>query len=394
MAWLALPLALLGHVALWLRFINHAHSFHFGCRPTRWLSRAAMTMMAGVPLLILGVDFTQWKLALLNGGWPQLSIWSTVYLGACLLGGTLAIAAWMVRKTVPKEPEPVQANRKEMVNVQLALGKRFQSKGPRHLFTKLPGNQVFHLEVIEKELLVPRLPAALDGLVIAHLTDLHFVGTVPIEFFAEAVRIANSWSPDLVAITGDLVDDSKYIDWVPETLGKLSARYGSYYVLGNHDLRIDFRRLRTTLADTGLVDLGGKTHQLEIGDSQLLLAGNERPWFGPAPFIQPKHQSPENRPLRLVLSHSPDQFRWARRHDFDLMLAGHTHGGQIHFPGVGPLWSPTHRGVTYSSGTFYKSPTIMHVSRGLSGLTPLRLNCAPELTKLVLRSPLANASPV
>jgi predicted MPP superfamily phosphohydrolase len=67
------------------------------------------------------------------------------------------------------------------------------------------------------------------------------------------------------------------------------------------------------------------------------------------------------------------------------MLAGHTHGGQICFPLIGPILAPSHYGVRYAAGTFDLPPTLMHVSRGVSGLQPLRFNCPPELAKLVLR---------
>jgi len=68
------------------------------------------------------------------------------------------------------------------------------------------------------------------------------------------------------------------------------------------------------------------------------------------------------------------------------MLAGHTHGGQIRLPVVGPIVSPSYYGVHYASGVFYVRPTLLHVSRGLSGEEALRINCRPEVSKLVLRS--------
>jgi uncharacterized protein len=86
-----------------------------------------------------------------------------------------------------------------------------------------------------------------------------------------------------------------------------------------------------------------------------------------------------------LLAHTPDRLRWAREHEIDLVIAGHTHGGQIRAPLLGPIVAPSHHGVRYASGTFFESPTLMHVSRGVSGLTPLRWNCSPEITRLVLK---------
>ena len=88
----------------------------------------------------------------------------------------------------------------------------------------------------------------------------------------------------------------------------------------------------------------------------------------------------------LLVSHTPDLIGWARRNDFDLMLAGHNHGGQIRFPLVGSVLVPSSYGRRYDCGTFDEPPTVLHVSRGLAGQHPLRFHCRPEVTKIVLRA--------
>ena len=85
--------------------------------------------------------------------------------------------------------------------------------------------------------------------------------------------------------------------------------------------------------------------------------------------------------------HTPDLIGWGRQQDYDLLLAGHAHGGQIRIPGIGPIICPSVHGVRYASGVFQKGRTMMHVSRGISGLQPIRLRCRPELTQLTLRRP-------
>ncbi len=257
------------------------------------------------------------------------------------------------------------------------------------LFSFVPGNQVLQIAVQEKQCELERLPAALDGLSIVHLSDLHITGRIGLDFFREVARQTNVLRPDVIAVTGDIIDELELIDWIPEIFSQLSAPLGSYFVLGNHDLFTrDPERVRQALTAVGLVDLGGQWRQLDAGDGQILLAGNELPWFAPGPDMQhAPPRSTDHRQLRVLLSHTPDQFDWARRWDFDLMLAGHTHGGQISPPLVGPIVSPSWHGVKYASGTFYKQPTLMHVSRGISAELPIRLNCRPELTKLVLRNP-------
>jgi hypothetical protein len=118
------------------------------------------------------------------------------------------------------------------------------------------------------------------------------------------------------------------------------------------------------------------------------LAGNELPWFPLAPQMKTvAGDEAQDAPLRILLAHTPDQYVWARRRGFDLMLAGHTHGGQIRLPLLGAWVCPSLHGVRYASGVFHQRPTVMHVSRGVSSLQPLRLGCPPEVTRLVLHAP-------
>ena len=119
------------------------------------------------------------------------------------------------------------------------------------------------------------------------------------------------------------------------------------------------------------------------------MAGNELPWFPPAADLSQAPPPAPDGPLRIVLAHSPDQIAWAQSADVDLMLAGHTHGGQIRLPLLGPIFVPSRWGVHYASGLFHAAPTTMHVSRGVSAEFPVRVGCPPELAHLVLRSPAA-----
>jgi hypothetical protein len=91
-------------------------------------------------------------------------------------------------------------------------------------------------------------------------------------------------------------------------------------------------------------------------------------------------------PFRLCLSHTPDNIAWARRAGIDLMLSGHVHGGQIRFPVIGSMLVPSRYGRRYDCGVFAEGPTLLHVSRGLSGEHPLRYGCRPEVTRITLRS--------
>ncbi|KAA1262071.1 putative metallophosphoesterase [Rubripirellula obstinata] len=274
---------------------------------------------------------------------------------------------------VKKKSEVVSVDR--VCNVPLALTKKCKIE------SRLPLNQLFELSIDTIELPVVGLPLALDGYKIAQLSDIHLTGDVHPDFARYAVQRATAWGPDLMAITGDIIDKQSCIDWLGDIFGAAEATDGCYYVLGNHDTRVvDSWQTREAMDRAGWTDLGSRSLRTNLRGVPTLMIGNEHPWYE-RPVIQQKGEEE----FRFLVSHSPDQIGWARRHDVQLMLAGHTHGGQGRLPLAGPLLSPSYHGSRFASGDFFKPPTTMHVSRGLCGTHLLRINCRPELSLLVLR---------
>ena len=260
----------------------------------------------------------------------------------------------------------------------------FVGSGPMRRIALLPGNEQFTIDVSTKTYLLPRLPTAWDGLSLVQLTDLHFRGAVTRAYFEAVCERAAALKPDLFVFTGDLLDDPALIEWLPETLGKLTAPRGQYFILGNHDWYLDSPAIRRELERLGWTDLAGRCVSLTKHDAApVILCGDETPWMGTHPDLS-SHTAES---FRILLSHTPDNITWARRQRIDVMLSGHTHGGQIRLPILGPIYSPSRFGCRYSGGVFWLEPTLLHVSRGLSGREPIRYNCPPELTKLVLTSP-------
>jgi predicted MPP superfamily phosphohydrolase len=195
-------------------------------------------------------------------------------------------------------------------------------------------------------------------------------------------RIAADVPADVVVFTGDLLDREELIDWVAKTFGGLSAPLGCHFILGNHDARLgNTEEIRSRLEGLGWRGVAGKVRVIDYLDQRLALCGSEVPWMGKQPDVA---AVPEDA-FRLFLSHTPDNIGWARRNAIDLMLSGHNHGGQVRLPLFGPVYSPSRYGARYASGAFWESPTLLYVSRGISGKHPLRWNCLPELTRLVLR---------
>ncbi|MGB9687529.1 metallophosphoesterase [Thermogutta sp.] len=250
----------------------------------------------------------------------------------------------------------------------------------------LPGNESLACHRVELALSLPELPSALNGLRIVQLSDLHFVGRIPDEFYQLVVEHSNRLEPDLVLITGDIVDRKECIPQAQKILAPLRAKSGVFFILGNHDLRAGVENVRTALTEIGFKNVGGRVEQLSLNGTAILVGGNELPWLGPAPSY-PCHDSVHKTPhFRLLLAHTPDQFYWAIRNKIHLMFAGHTHGGQACLPWLGPIIAPSAYGIRYAQGLYHKPPTTMYVSRGIGGEFPLRYFCPPEITCLTLFS--------
>ena len=259
--------------------------------------------------------------------------------------------------------------------------------GPRPMrrIALLPGNEQFTIEVSTRSFVMPKLPKEWDGLSIVHLADSHFRGAAACAWFEAVCARAADLKPDLYIFTGDLLDDPTLLNWFQSTFGQLKAPYGQYFILGNHDWYLDAPAVRKEFERHGWIDLSGRCMDLASttsGAPPIVLAGDESPWMGKHPDMT---GVPDGR-FRILLSHTPDNITWAREHCFDLMLAGHTHGGQICLPVLGPVYSPSRFGCRFASGAFWRVPTLLYVSRGLSGREPIRYNCRPELTKFVLRN--------
>lgn len=376
----------LGHLALWVMVINRLHATGLPRPLIKGIDKLIYLAVAGIPLAV------SWRLyalgtfqlgTLFESYWLNL-VWRFYTVG-CLLVAFVVILAWLKQRYSQGRIAGLVSNDTTMHRVAIDLGFRPVHGWQVQSAAALPFNQIFELHVNVKSLHVPNLPAALDGLSIAHLSDIHMTGRITQPFFDYMVDRTNELDADLVCITGDIVEKVPCLSWIEPTLGRLKARHGKFFVLGNHDKRLrDVAAVRRTLIEAGLVDLGGRWLLHDVRGEGIFLAGNELPWFGPAPDLADSPLLQDDKPLCVLLSHTPDQISWARRYPFDLMLAGHNHGGQICLPFIGPLVSPSYFGVKYASGLFQEGPTLLHVSRGVSGLEPLRFNCPPEITKLVL----------
>jgi predicted MPP superfamily phosphohydrolase len=374
--------AFLGHFSLAVWIYNRLHSVAWPVRVVKFLDRGVLAVAA---VVLAAWTVRSFVLGRFLGSWVPVDPWA-VYACICWAAAILVLPLWLVPKLLERTPAALLSNDTDVVDVAARLGfppiHGFQAR----LLAAIPGNEICKLNIHRKTLRLQRLPAGLNGLSIAHLSDLHMIGNLTEPFYQQVVEATNALEPDLICISGDILEKTACLPWIPSTLGKLRARHGKYFVLGNHEMRLsNVRPLREALNAAGLTDLGSRSETLTIHGAEILLAGIELPWFGTAPEIPSSFRNPQSA-FRILLSHTPDQLPFARNNGFDLMLAGHTHGGQIRLPGVGALISPSWHGWRYASGLFHEPPTVMHVSRGISGKQPIRLNCPPEIALLVLTS--------
>ena len=380
-----LLMVLIAHFGVRLTLYNRLNGWGLERVLTKRLEKLLVLESFVTPVLI---TFFLWRPlnSFLHGetAWESLplafrSMSYVLFLGASIFG-----ALWLLWRPIWKvqHAQVIRRTRVEkvdqIINVPLALTQRCLA------LDRIPINQMFDLSIDEIELTVPGLPDALDGYRIAHLSDVHLTGQVAPDFTRRVLEHVADWQPDLVALTGDIVDVESCLDWIPNLFGPITAPDGCWFILGNHDVRVhNPDHVRERMTDSGWNDLGGRMELKTIRGVDINLVGNEYPWFG-----RPTDEQMENRPADfcLTLSHSPDQFDWGRKHGVQLMLAGHTHGGQGRLPLAGPLISPSMHGTRWASGDFYRAPTTLHVSRGLSSVQLLRINCRPELSLLTLRT--------
>ena len=371
--------ACLGHLVLMIV----SHNWWYGLPLPRHSGKLvhlvhALLILAFPPALVaaFGWDLAGLPLPSSEFAWPQLI---TLYVALCATLGLVALPLNTILRHMRRDPTLEKQSR--VLDVAKHLGYIPAGTGKHRVLTRLPGNEVFQVELVERTLALPRLPAAWDGLTILHLSDIHLKGTPDRDYFRFVMDRCADWQPDLVAVTGDIADSMHHLRWIVPVLGRLRWRIAAFAILGNHDFWYDPPFIRRRLRRLGMDVLANTWRQIDVRGEPLVVIGHEGPWLKPRPDLSDCPREP----FRLCLSHTPDNIRWARREGVDLMLSGHVHGGQVRFPLFGSLLVPSCYGRQYDCGVFEESPTVLHVSRGLSGDIPLRYLCRPEVTKLTLR---------
>jgi uncharacterized protein len=255
------------------------------------------------------------------------------------------------------------------------------------------------IEISRHDVFVPGLHAAFEGLRVAQLSDIHLDEFTEPAFLHGAVIRINGLDPDVVFLTGDFVTASpiskrtfKDAAWqCAKILNQLKCPL-RYACLGNHDLLAGKKKVTAALAAGSITVVNNSYLPIERGGGRFWLSAVEDPLEGhpdPEAAIPPSIRNLPNEPV-ILLCHGPDYadnlLAQSAGQAVSLMLSGHTHGGQVCLPFVGPLALPPF-GKKYIAGWFQLGKLQLHVNRGIGTVgVPLRFDCPPEISFITLRT--------
>ena len=250
------------------------------------------------------------------------------------------------------------------------------------------------VQVVERTFFLPNLPPAFNGFRFVQISDIHLEEYTEDFFLRHVLHQVNALQPDLLLVTGDFASRGPMPIDVSfaaaarcgEMLSALTCplRFG---VLGNHDAIIGSRIVRDHMETNGLPLLVNQYVRIDHGDAHIFLAGVDDISFGHPDLnlaIPPNPDAPV-----LLMAHEPDYATAVashpRGHAVDLILSGHTHGGQIRIPGLRPLALPP-LGRLFPHGLYRVGSSQLYVNRGIGTVgVPFRFNCPPEITVGTLR---------
>jgi uncharacterized protein len=244
------------------------------------------------------------------------------------------------------------------------------------------------IRIRRETIALPRLPKAFEGKTLAILTDFHHGPYVGIRFIRQAVAIAQELRADAYILLGDFAHKGTHttqqLPGCMEAVAKLQAPLGVFAVPGNHDMQEGGRIYREAAAAAGVNDLTNRSMRVKHGEGELWLAGVDDLWWGKPDLNKALKDVPDGA-ATILLAHNPDFAEEQPNPRVDLVLSGHTHGGQVYLPGLGSGWMPSRFGSKYRGGLVQAPGSRVFVSRGLGEAgVPLRLNCPPEINVLTL----------
>ncbi len=243
-------------------------------------------------------------------------------------------------------------------------------------------NEANTLTIEEIDISLKRLPKNLDNFKIVHLSDIHHSPFTDLEHISRAARIANELKPDMFILTGDYVShESEYIEPMAKVLGTLESEFGTYACLGNHDHWTDAEWVTKSLREAGITVLINEGFRFEARDSSFWLCGVDDYMVGLTDLKSALRGSfPDE--MKLLLAHNPKILYAATRQKVDLILSGHTHGGQIKLRDDEKRVLPRRK---IKNGLRRRKDTQIYITRGIGTVVlPIRYGCPPEISSIRL----------
>jgi uncharacterized protein len=237
-----------------------------------------------------------------------------------------------------------------------------------------------HIGVTQASLPVSGLAPELDGLRVGLITDVHHSKMVPADDVTRAVNLLLAQQPDMIVLGGDYVTfgDRAFVGPVAELLAPLQAPHGVFAILGNHD---DDRDMPAALTARHIHVLKDARTRLQIRGASLEVAGIRYWTRRPAEIARVLRKTTDT---VLLLAHDPRRLTEAAALDVPAVLSGHTHGGQVLVPGIGPIVTRKRFPIIQGVGT--QENTAIFVSRGVGTVyVPVRINCPPEVAVVTLQ---------
>lgn len=245
------------------------------------------------------------------------------------------------------------------------------------------------LRVKELEACFPDLPEPLEGMRIVQVSDLHVGPHTPRSYLAAVARKVGDARPDLIAITGDQVDDyGRDVAYFAEAFAGLSAPLGVFAIPGNHDVYAGWSAVRAGLEEMGITVLVNDAVEVRRGPGSFWLAGTGDPasrrGSREAPDLDRTLARVPGGAFTIVLAHNPALWPGLAQRGVHLTLSGHTHYGQLAIPGLG--WSLASPFLEHAMGTHRLAESLLYINPGTNywGL-PFRIGALPEVTVLTLR---------
>ncbi len=250
-------------------------------------------------------------------------------------------------------------------------------------FARSALNEANSLKIERITIDLKRLPKNLEGFRLVHLSDIHHSPFTDLAHITRAAEIANSLNPDMFVLTGDYVShEPEYIEPMAEVLGKLESEFGTFACLGNHDHWTDGELVTESMRDAGIKVLINEGLRFTARDSSFWLAGVDDYMVGKTDLRAALRGSfPDE--MKMLLAHNPIIVRRAARLGVDLMLSGHTHGGQVKIRDDEKRILPRRK---LKNGLHRRKETQIYITRGIGTVVlPVRYQCPPEISLLELR---------